>query len=71
MAERWHEGSLHGKNKNSKRVRGTVDRVTGGIVVVLVRDQDDPEIFNEVYVPVEKFTNGVPQEGEQVSVFLD
>jgi len=71
MAERWHEGSLHGNNKNSKRVSGSVDRVTGGIVVILVRSKEDPEIFNEIYVPVEKFPNGAPREGDQVSVFID
>ena len=65
-----HEGSLHGGNK-TKRVKGTVDRVTGGIVVILVRNDDDPEIFNEIYVPVEKFRTRIPQEGDQVSVLID
>ncbi len=67
MSGRSHEGSLHG-GKKTKKVQGCVDRVTGGIVVVLVRHPDDPEVFQEIYVPIEKFNNRVPEPGEYVSV---
>lgn len=71
MSKHRHEGSLYGGTDKKKRVKGSVDRVTGGIVVVLVRHPDDPDIFTEIYVPVEKFENGVPNEGDQVSVLID
>lgn len=71
MSKKSHEGSLHGGNSKQQRVKGTVDRITGGIVVVLVKNADDPEIFNEVYIPLEKFKDRIPQEGDQVSVFIE
>ena len=57
--------------KNKKRVRGWVDRVTGGIVVVVIKHPDDPEATMEIYVPVEKFKKRTPEEGEYVSVLIE
>ncbi len=70
MSKHRHEGSLYG-GKKKKRVRGCVDRVTGGIVVVLIKHPDEPDIYQEIYVPVEKFKNSIPQEGDYVSVDIE
>jgi hypothetical protein len=70
MSTKRHEGSLHG-NKKKKRVKGCVDRVTGGIVVVLIKDEEDPDVYHEVYVPISKFKNRTPQEGDYVSVEIE
>lgn len=60
------------QNKKKKRVRGTVDRITAGIVVILIRHpdagKDEPDTYLEIYVPVEKFKKRVPREGDYVSV---
>ncbi len=61
--------SKHGKKK--KRVKGTVDRITAGIVVVLIRHPEDPEAFLEIYVPREKFKNRDLHEGDYVSVDVE
>ncbi len=66
-----HEASLHGGGKKKKRVSGWVDRVTGGIVVVVVKHPDEPDATIEIYVPVEKFKQRTPAEGEYVSVLID
>jgi len=63
------------QNKKKKRVRGTVDRITAGIVVVLIRHpdagKDEPDTYLEIYVPVEKFKKRVPREGDYVSVDIE
>ena len=41
-----------------KRVAGVVDRIEGDIVVVVIRDPDDPESTREVYVPRSKMGSG-------------
>lgn len=69
MSEKRHEGSLHGGNKK-KRVRGVVDRVTGGIVVVLIPHPDDPDIFQEIYVPLTNFKKRTPEPGDRVTVLV-
>ncbi len=43
MSGHKHEASLHGGDKKKKRVKGWVDRVTGGIVVVVIKHPDDPD----------------------------
>jgi len=62
-------------NKKKKRVRGTVDRITAGIVVVLIRHpdagKDEPDTYLEIYVPIEKFKKRVPREGDYVSVDIE
>ncbi len=64
-------GGLRDRERPKKRVSGWVDRVTGGIVVVVVRHPTEPDATIEVYVPIEKFKNRIPQEGEKVSVLID
>lgn len=71
MSEKRHEGSLHGGKKKKKRVRGTVDRVTGGIVVVLIKHPDEPYVYTEIYVPLSLFKKHTPHEGEYVSVDIE
>jgi hypothetical protein len=61
---------MQNRHNEKKRVRGIVDRITGGIVVVLVRHPDDPEVFQEIYVPREKFKQAELNEGDQVSISL-
>ena len=74
MSEKRHEASLHG-GKKKKRVKGTVDRITGGIVVVVVRHpdaaDDEPDAFMEIYVPIANFKKRVPHEGDYVSVDIE
>lgn len=70
MSTKRHEGSLHG-SKKKKRVKGCVDRVTGGIVVVLIKDEEEPDVYHEIYVPISKFKNRTPQEGDYVSVEIE
>ena len=60
-----------GREKPKKRVKGWVDRVTGGIVVVVVKHPTEADATVEVYVPLEKFKNRIPEEGEHVSVLID
>ncbi|NCB39053.1 MAG: hypothetical protein EOM80_09805 [Erysipelotrichia bacterium] len=62
---------MNRREKPKKRIKGVVDRVTGGIVVVLVRHPQDPDSMMEVYVPIEKFKNNIPEEGDQVSVLIE
>lgn len=57
--------------KKTKKVRGFVDRVSNGIVVVVIKDPEDPECVKEIYVPVSKFPKHVPEEGEYVSVTIN
>lgn len=53
-----------------KQVSGVVDRIEGNIVVVVIRDPDDPEMTREVYVPRDKFKKVDLQEGDRVTVIL-
>jgi hypothetical protein len=75
MPTKHHEGSLHGGKKKKKRVKGTVDRITGGIVVVLIRHpdagKDEPDTYLEIYVPRENFKNRDLKEGDYVSVDIE
>ncbi|MBU1105063.1 MAG: hypothetical protein KKB51_00240 [Candidatus Riflebacteria bacterium] len=59
------------ETKKKRRVRGVVDRITAGIVVVVIRHPEDPEAMMEIYVPCEKFKNRDLQEGDYVSVDLE
>ena len=69
MNAKRHEGSLH--NKKKKRVRGVVDRITAGIVVVVIQHPDDPDVYKEIYVPLENFKKATPQEGDRVTVLIE
>lgn len=55
---------------NLRRVAGVVDRIESGIVVVVIRDPDDPESYREVYVPREKIKRIELQEGDRVTVLV-
>lgn len=55
---------------NPRRVGGVVDRIEGDIVVVVIRDPDDPEMTREVYVPRAKIKRVDLQEGDRVTVIL-
>lgn len=57
-------------DKKDKKVRGTVDRVTGGIVVVVIADPDDPDYEKEIYIPQDKLKKETLKEGEKVSVVI-
>ena len=57
-------------NRKKKRVKGTVDRITGGVVVVLIKNEEEPDVYHEIYVPISKFKHP-PQEGDYVSVEIE
>lgn len=57
--------------KKTIRVRGFVDRISNGIVVVVIRDPEDNECLREIFVPVSKFPKRVPEEGDYVSVTVN
>ena len=57
--------------KKTIRVRGFVDRISNGIVVVVIRDPEDNECVREIFVPVSKFPKRVPEEGDYVSVTVN
>jgi hypothetical protein len=59
------------QNKKKKRVKGVIDRITAGIVVVVIRHPDDPEAMKGIYVPREKFKNRDLHEGDYVSVDIE
>lgn len=54
-----------------KKVKGFVDRVESGIVVVVIRDPEDPEYVKEIYIPTSKFPKSVPKEGDYISVTIN
>ena len=57
--------------KKTIRVRGFVDRISNGIVVIVIRDPKDNESVREICVPVSKFPKRVPEEGDYVSVTVN
>ena len=59
------------RTTREKRVAGVVDRIEGNIVVVVIRDPDDPECTREIYVPRDRFKKIELQEGDRVTVILD
>ncbi|MBF0500595.1 MAG: hypothetical protein HQM09_10725 [Candidatus Riflebacteria bacterium] len=52
------------------RISGVVDRIEGGMVVVVIRAPDDPDSTREIYVPRSKFKQVELQEGDHVSVLI-
>ena len=54
-----------------KRVAGVVDRIEGNIVVVVIRDPNDPDCTKEIYVPRDRIKKIELQEGDRVTVLLD
>jgi hypothetical protein len=69
MSSKRHEGSLHG-GKKTKRVRGTVDRIVNGLVVVLTQHPDNPDVYQEIYVPLTNFKKRTPEPGDRVTVLV-
>ncbi|MBP5467993.1 MAG: hypothetical protein J6Z11_01960 [Candidatus Riflebacteria bacterium] len=57
--------------KKKKKVKGYVDRISNGIVVVVIRNPEDNESLREVFIPVNKFSKGVPEEGDYVCVTIE
>ncbi len=57
--------------KKKKKVRGYVDRISNGIVVVVIRNPNDKDCLKEIYVPISKFSKGIPEEGEYVTVEIN
>jgi transcription termination factor Rho len=57
--------------REHKRVAGVVDRIEGNIVVVVIRDPNDPECTREIYVPRDRIKKIELQEGDRVTVLLD
>lgn len=57
--------------REKKRIAGVVDRIEGDIVVVVIRDPDDPECTREVYVRRSQIKKIELQEGDRVTVILD
>ena len=57
--------------KKKIRVRGFVDRISNGIVVVVIINPKDNETVKEIFIPVSKFSNGAPEEGDYVSVMIE
>ena len=57
--------------KKKIRVRGFVDRISNGIVVVVIKNPKDNETVKEIFIPVSKFPKGAPDEGDYVSVVIE
>lgn len=57
--------------KKTIRVRGFVDRISNGIVVVVIKDPEDNEYIREIFVPFSKFPKRIPEEGEYVTVTVN
>lgn len=57
---------------NKKRVIGDVDRITSGIVVVVIQDPKGKKgETREVYIPKDKIKRKDIKEGDKVSVLID
>ena len=57
--------------KKKVRVKGYVDRISNGIVVVVIRNPEDGESVKEIFVPISNFPKRVPEEGDYVSVTVN
>ena len=57
--------------KKTVRVKGFVDRISNGIVVVVIRNPIDNKSVKEIFIPASKFPNRVPEEGEYVCVTVN
>jgi hypothetical protein len=53
---------------DKKKVSGTVDRVEGEIIVVAIRDPDDPDATREVYVNKKDLKKTTLKPGDKVTV---
>ena len=57
--------------KKKVRVKGYVDRISNGIVVVVIRNPEYKDCVKEIFIPISKFANRVPEEGDYVSVTVN
>lgn len=57
--------------KKKVKVKGFVDRVSNGIVVVVIRNPEDNETVKEIFIPVSKFPKGAPEEGDYICVTIE
>lgn len=57
--------------KKNNKVKGYVDRVSNGIVVVVIRNPEDKDCVKEIFIPVSKFPKGVPEEGDYICVTIE
>ena len=57
--------------KKKVKVKGFVDRVSNGIVVVVIRNPEDNETVKEIFIPVSKFPKGAPEEGDYICVVIE
>lgn len=57
--------------QKKKKVRGYVDRISNGIVVVVIRNSEDNECIKEPYIPEDKFPKRVPEPNCYVSIAIN
>ena len=57
--------------KQKKKVKGFVDRISAGIVVVVIEDPEDLEYCREIYIPASKFPKRIPEPGDYISVTIN
>ena len=57
--------------KKKIKVRGYVDRISNGIVVVVINSPKEEDAIEEIYIPVSKFPKGAPEEGDYISVIIE
>ncbi len=53
-----------------KRVSGVVDRIEGGMVIVVIRDPDNPDDTIEVAIPRQRIKKTDLEEGDRVTVLV-
>ncbi|HNV68673.1 MAG TPA: hypothetical protein PKO06_03165 [Candidatus Ozemobacteraceae bacterium] len=53
-----------------KRTSGIVDRIEGNVVIVVVRDPQNPDDTIEVAIPRQRIKKTDLQEGDRVTVLL-
>lgn len=53
-----------------RRISGIVDRIEGSVVIVVVRDPDNPDDTIEVAIPRQSIKKTDLEEGDRVTVLL-
>lgn len=59
------------KQKYKKRIKGIVDRVESGVVVVVIKHPSEKDMTKEIYVPLTNFKRRTPKEGDYVCVQIE
>lgn len=70
LEDQARDRKSRGPTRDVKRVAGVVDRIEGDIVVIIIKDPDDPEMNREVYVKRSLIKKIELQEGDRVTVLL-